>query len=185
MEVTLTSEWNLVIAEFSGVQADVYSPDLLHLYDVSLTGAQSLRGVTSQGEAVFVVDYTARGIHVVLNDGRTYSHMIPVSFKPTYAQIFNYSLYLPDYIDNNIYKLVLDSAYNDVSIVTIISSSLSGPENIYIDSDIIAVSNYFSRRLTVFHNDGKYNLEWEYVLGGIHMVSPGSAVEDTLYSITM
>jgi hypothetical protein len=74
VDVTLTSDGNVVVAKYQGVLADVYSQNLSHLYNVNLTGAVDLRGLTSQGDAVFLVDDTAQGIHVVLNNGRNYSH---------------------------------------------------------------------------------------------------------------
>jgi hypothetical protein len=165
-DMTLTSEGSIAIAKFSGVQADVYSSDLVHLYNVNLTGAQGLWGLSAQGEALFVVDYVAKGIHVVLNVGRYYSHMIPVSWQPTYAHMTGDTLYVMDRDSNKLYKFTLDSAYNIVSTDLIISSTLDDPRNLFVDSDLIAVGNKGTGKLTVFNNGCTYNLQWQYGISG-------------------
>jgi hypothetical protein len=116
---------------------------------------------------LFLADERAQGIHVVLDDGRTYSHKIEVSWGPKGVHIMGSSLYVTDAKNNKLYKLTLDSAYNKISAEVIISSTLSHPRNIYVDADRIAISNPHSNQLSVYRNDGVYGLEWQYDLGGL------------------
>jgi sugar lactone lactonase YvrE len=113
---------------------------------------------------VFVVDIEAQGIHVVLEDGRDYSHLVSVSWEPTYAHIMNDTLYLPDKAGNNLYTVTLDATYKKVSTNLIISSTFKGPRQLYVDTESIAMIIGF--RLTVFNNDAEYVHQWEYYVPG-------------------
>jgi DNA-binding beta-propeller fold protein YncE len=165
--LAFTSENNIVIARWSKSEADVYSPELIHQYGVSLTGASWLFGLTSQDNAIFLVDYSARGIHVVLNDGRDYSHKISVSWEPLHASINGENLYVPDESGNRVYKITLDGNYIQISTDVIISSFLDIPHDLYVDTDRIAVGNHGgSKLLSVFLNDAAYSLEWQFPVPG-------------------
>jgi sugar lactone lactonase YvrE len=158
--VTMTSVGNAAIANFGGTQADVYSPDLKHLYHVDLEEVKRLASLTSQGEILFVVDHNAQGIHVSLNDGRFYSHLIKVSWQPSYAHILGDTLYVPHITSRKLYAITLDAAYKKVGTNLIISSPVYELRQVYVDSERIAVN--MDWELTVFNNDGAYKRQWKY-----------------------
>jgi hypothetical protein len=165
--VGLTSEGNVVVLQMFGTQAPVYSPALELLYNVSLSGVSYLRYISTLGDVLFLTDYQ-EGIHVVLNDGRTYSHFIVTSITENYIHATANALYLPSIYEYTIHKVNLDSSFNVVSTDIITSAAFYPPSALYVDADRMAVLKRDSN-LTVFHNDGIYNLVWEY--GGISGVS--------------
>lgn len=162
MGVTLTSQHNPAVLERVGGRADVYSSQLIHLYQVDASPAVGLVGIASKNDALFLVDSILNGIHVVREDGRAYSHMIALSWQPLYINIYGDELFSSHRDGNKLYKLMLDTNYTVLSSDLIITSPLNAPNDIYVDSEKIAVTNMISRNLDVFRNDGTYGLEWTY-----------------------
>jgi hypothetical protein len=165
-DVAMT-ERNVVTAEYKGSQVDVYSLDLDHLYNVPVPGALYLRGVATQGDVLLLPDRDVKAIHVLKDVGKVYSHKINLSWSPRYAKIIGKDLFIPDYSDNKLYKLTLDKNFTSVRSEPIIKSYLSGPFDLHVDYEKIAVGNTNNKKLIVFHNDGRYNWHFSVNVRGI------------------
>jgi hypothetical protein len=166
--ITMTSEGNIAVIRQAKTFADVYSPSLVRQYTIApYRDAYHLIGIARLANVIFLSDWGKYGIYVMSNNGRTYNHKIDLSWRPAYIATFGDSLYIP--YSAKLYKLTLTSGYQKQSLDVIISSSLPSPAQLYVDSDVIAVSNKNDRSLAVFSNDDVYNLKFSYDAPGSPM----------------